>query len=662
MHDGTPFFIINPLYHRYFFHSAVISLAILVILYDRRFSFRISGFEIFFVLYLLINLASIFYSIDKFRSEFKFFNLLFGFIIFILGFNIVQNVKQIATILKILIFSSTLLGLLGIYQGIFGPIKMDIIDFVRDFGHRALGTFENPNFFAGFLTLVIPPACYFSLFGDEKKIRICGAFSVVVLGNALLWTGSRGGLIAIGSTLMLLLLFLHRDRRLQELTKTALIILVTIAMYLIGDAVSAKVAETRFEKGSTAYNLIYPKDSELDKVDSRLDRYKKSLPLIWAHPIFGVGLSTYEHSFIKHYPEHEMSRTKSVAHAHNIFLNIAVEVGLLGFFFFGMMLISLFRQSGFLTSKSRGYGIDSMSMFGLLGIFAFLVHNLFDYTWMPQPFQIAFFLIASLIVKQGMLQGKLEDGVRTPVCHLKGKIPLIGMLLVAAFLLVVSVFRPLYAFHLYDRSVYLYGTGNLSQGLPYAQRAVDTIPEHSVLHANLSKFYLRQWEQDKDVKNYKKAIAEIKKAISLNPTESYFYSLLGEARDRFKDLGGAATAYVKAIELNANHIPLYHKVAVNYMGLKDYEHALMWLKRARTRLQKMGAGAKALPILFENYVRTAIAYDELGQYAKARIYYEKTLKLAASDSIKCDIGPLLERLEYLEKAIKANSKKAAFGK
>lgn len=658
MHEKTPFFIVNPLYHRYFFHSALLSLIILVILYNKSFSFRISGFEIFFMLYLLINLASIFYSIDKFKSEFKFFNLFFGFVVFILGLNIVQNVKQISSMLKILIFSSTLIGLLGIYQGIFGPIKIDGINFLSNFGHRAYGTFENPNFYAGFLVLVIPPACYFFLFGDDKKIRICGAFSIIILGNALLWTGSRGGIIAIGSALMLLLFFLYRDHRLQEIKLIAVIIFLTITVYLSGNAVSSKASETPLDKSSAAYNLIYPNNFELQKVDVRLETYKKTLPMIWDHPVFGVGLSTYRYNFIRYYPGDELLRTNSVAHAHNIFLNIAVEVGLLGLFFFCMMFISFFRQSRFLISKSQKYGINSIGIFGLLGLFAFLVHNLFDYTWTPQACQITFSLIASLIIKQGMLQQKLENSVKAPVYNIKKKIPLTGMLLVVTSLLVLSVIRPLYAFSLYERSVCLYAANNLSVGLSYAQKAVDTIPESPLFHANLSVFYLRQWEQDKVRDKYQKGIAELKEAISLNPAESYFYSLLGEAQERFKDRRGAATAYIEAIKLNPDDIALYRKVALNYMELKEYEHALIWLERDGKQLQKAKQSDKKSFLLFENCLYTAIACDELGQYKMARKYYKKTIRLAASDKIVCDIGPLQERLEYVEKVIKENNKEA----
>ncbi|MBU4012878.1 MAG: O-antigen ligase family protein [Proteobacteria bacterium] len=658
MHGKTQFFIVNQLYHRLFFNFALLSLIIIVTLRNKSLSFRISGFEIFFALYLMINLASIYYSTGKFASEAMFLNLLLGFYVYILVINVVQNVSQLSAIFRALVSSTSLLGLLGIYQGIFGTIKTDGLNLLSNFGHRAQGTFENPNLYAGFLVLVIPLACYFFLFGDDKRTRICGAFSVIILSNALLWTGSRGGIIAIGSALMLLLFFLYRDRRLQEMKLIAVIIFLTITVYLSGDAVSSKVSETPLENGSAAYNLIYPKDSELVNVDRRLETYKKTLPMIWDHPVFGAGLSTYRYNFIKHYPEDELVRTNSVFHAHNIFLNIAAEVGLLGLFFFVMMLISLFRQSALFITGYRRYGIETMSLFGSLGLFAFLVHNLFDYTWTPQACQIAFFLIASLIIKQGMLQQKVEDSVRAPVYNIKKKIPLTGLLLVVIFLLVVSVIRPLYAFRLYERSVYLYAANDLPAGLSYAQKAVDTIPEYPLFHANLSIFYLRQWEQDKAIDKYKKGIAELKEAISLNPAESYFYSLLGEAHERFKDRRGAATAYIEVIKLNPDDIELYHKVAFNYMELKEYEHAIIWLERAGKQLQKAKQSDRKSLLIFENCLRTAIACDESGQYAMARKYYKKTIRLAESEKIICNIGPLRERLEYVEKAIKENNEKA----
>ncbi|MBW1741397.1 MAG: tetratricopeptide repeat protein [Deltaproteobacteria bacterium] len=82
--------------------------------------------------------------------------------------------------------------------------------------------------------------------------------------------------------------------------------------------------------------------------------------------------------------------------------------------------------------------------------------------------------------------------------------------------------------------------------------------------------------------------------------------------------------------------------------------SFIWLNQARKHLQNTGAG-KNLPLVFENSLYTAIVYDELGQYKMARIYYKKSLALAKSDSIRCETGPLQERLAYMEKAIKQQS-------
>lgn len=118
----------------------------------------------------------------------------------------------------------------------------------------------------------------------------------------------------------------------------------------------------------------------------RLKAFDLSLEIVRAHPLTGIGYG--KKTFSKYYPD-----VYEVRHAHNIFVNTAVEVGIIGLIIFISMLVIIAKD--FIKAINRETVFDRRLV--LSGIFAslagFLTLNLFDYMYHGWPGQMFWMLI-----------------------------------------------------------------------------------------------------------------------------------------------------------------------------------------------------------------------------------------------------------------------------
>jgi O-antigen ligase len=105
---------------------------------------------------------------------------------------------------------------------------------------------------------------------------------------------------------------------------------------------------------------------------SRLDLWVDMVPLVPDFPVFGVGLN----AFSTVYPLYQtVGRTEWIGEAHNEYLQVLLDLGLVGALLVGALLVLVFRAAH--RGASRG-GLD-LGVFGaLLGL---AIHNLVDFNW-----------------------------------------------------------------------------------------------------------------------------------------------------------------------------------------------------------------------------------------------------------------------------------------
>jgi O-antigen ligase len=184
----------------------------------------------------------------------------------------------------------------------------------------------------------------------EGNAFIRWAAVVMVLVAGIVASGSRGGVSAFALTALVLPFASGRRRA----TAVAVILLASLGVAWIGlgDIVSA------FEVRGIQ--------------KSRVDLWVDTLPMVPDFPVFGVGLNAFSTA----YPFYQTALANHwVGEAHNEYLQVLLDLGLLGAVLVSTLLFLVFRAAWRHAPRSS----LELGLFGAL--FALAVHNLVDFNW-----------------------------------------------------------------------------------------------------------------------------------------------------------------------------------------------------------------------------------------------------------------------------------------
>jgi O-antigen ligase len=180
---------------------------------------------------------------------------------------------------------------------------------------RIFSTFLLPNSLAGYLVLVLPMVIGLALdrwySGAEPGRRfIPRALLVLPFVLALYFTKSKGGWLALGISAAVFILWSFRDvirRKWKESLSTAAAILIVVAIAQF----SGLLVPLRDYAGSSSVRYGY---------------WRAAAKICSEDPVFGVGLD----NFADYYAIHKAPEDQEAKRAHNDYLQLAAETGLVG--------------------------------------------------------------------------------------------------------------------------------------------------------------------------------------------------------------------------------------------------------------------------------------------------------------------------------------------
>jgi putative inorganic carbon (hco3(-)) transporter len=241
---------------------------------------------------------------------------------------------------------------------------------------RAGGTLGHPNSLALYFDLSLPLA--FSLLFVPKRFSLRFLLLLVVgLGLiGLTVTLSRGGMLAVGLALVIILT-VHLARRYGKIQALIYVLLVSLlaAVIILG---TSNPVRTRFLKND--YGTAY----------GRIPHMLVALNIIRANLWFGVGLNNYCDEAPKYDNTPQQIIASWQAPAHNLYLFITSEIGLVGLAWVFLFVFTVLRalwpalHSPDPLIFATGLGI-------LMGLIAYAIHGQFDYARWPQ-FTILWFM------------------------------------------------------------------------------------------------------------------------------------------------------------------------------------------------------------------------------------------------------------------------------
>lgn len=202
------------------------------------------------------------------------------------------------------------------------------------------GPFANYNHFAGMMELLLPLAFARLLFTrTEAGQRMLGLLAVILMAGALLFSLSRGGMLALGVELTALFALAWRTRpagaqanQQLRLAGLAVFLMAVLALWIGYDALLWRFQSLR--QGAQEYSVV-----------TRLEYWRGAWQMFLDHPLLGVGLGAFP-ALYPHYG-HSSAKLERLEKTHNDYLQVLTDAGLLGgllLLWFGVELIRQLRQ------------------------------------------------------------------------------------------------------------------------------------------------------------------------------------------------------------------------------------------------------------------------------------------------------------------------------
>jgi len=274
-------------------------------------------------------------------------------------------------------------GLLGWYQFLFRVGPEGFVLFGRFM--RAYGTFRQPNPYAGYLGILLPVAVSVLIAywpwrrrqgWSERALWLLAATSAAVVGPAIVMSWSRGAWLGVAAGLAVVLL--GRSRRFAALFVVLAVALAGIFVVAALDRYVPASLTTRLTDFADYFSWgdvsgVKPNSTNWAVIE-RMAHWQAAARMFAAHPWLGVGIGNYEAV----YPVYRLERwSDPLGHAHNYYLNIAAESGVVGL----AAYLVFWLAAGWLALRAtrRQSGLWRGMALGIVGALVHLsVHNLFD--------------------------------------------------------------------------------------------------------------------------------------------------------------------------------------------------------------------------------------------------------------------------------------------
>jgi putative inorganic carbon (HCO3(-)) transporter len=216
----------------------------------------------------------------------------------------------------------------------------------------------NANIMAGALAPIVPVACALMLSGRRRE-RAIGAISFGPIMLILLLLQSRGALLALSTGIAV---YLGLYRRWAFLL-VPLMLLSVAAVYSLNPNLTV-AGFVRSDKSSSVTELVR----------NRPEIWEESGRWIAQSPVVGVGLGAYPVIAERTFPQ-ELKDVTLLSHAHNLFIQIALDTGVVGLVGFLAILMVAIR-SLWLAYRSR---VERHLAIGMLAAFVIiLTHGMVD--------------------------------------------------------------------------------------------------------------------------------------------------------------------------------------------------------------------------------------------------------------------------------------------
>lgn len=482
---------------------------------------EIRGFVLPLVIFFVLAIFYTFHSIDFVVSRDFLFFLISYIMIFFLVVQISSR-KEARWIILAIVILGILTSLYGLYQycwafkGLIGKIKAtdaspaSIAPFTAEIvgrlqGGRIFSTFLLPSHFAAFLGVTIPVSTAFVL-TNKGWLRYPAGLAAAVQLFALYLTKSFSGwlslILAAGCFAIIYLGYLKR-------VKARYMISIIGGLILVLALIFAGLSLTRADNPLASIRN--------NPLVLRTLNWGTTIEMIRDNPWVGKGLDTF--GLI--YPSYQNAGVNIVHHAHNTYLQLGVEMGIIGTAVFLWFVcwwfwrtVRIFKET---KDKEMKVLVGSLMIAGM----AFFIHHAFDFEFYMPSVTLAGFAVLALAIGVQKKDKVYKIAFKKSRRSLFTAVGFIVVLIVSLLLLI-----PFYG------QMHFQKAQNLFKTVPYSadwteeaaaefKKAISLDPDNSEYHYQYGMLLIQTRARQQE------GIAEVREAIRLSPWRHYYYFDLG---------------------------------------------------------------------------------------------------------------------------------------
>lgn len=297
--------------------------------------------------------------------------------------NVIRTKKQWMALVKIFVVSGFVVALYGVLQNFIGVNSTESWldeEMFQDIKVRVYSFFNNPNVLGEFLVITIPLTVAIIWGKIRHTHKTFYGLSFLSMVACMIFTWSRGAWL--GMFLALALFFVIMEKRWVFFGMLALLLMPVILVLSGNSAILERILSVgNTSDTSTAY---------------RVSIWVASFNMIKDFCVSGIGIGSEAFKVV--YPKYALSGADFALHAHNLYLQVWVEMGLVGIISLLSVVLTFIRQ----TFSEKVISVRKKDNYAKLviaigaGFLGFMFQGLTDYVWYNYKMLMIFWTFIAL--------------------------------------------------------------------------------------------------------------------------------------------------------------------------------------------------------------------------------------------------------------------------
>lgn len=481
-------------------------------------------------------------------------------------------------------------GVLSAFYG-FGQ-KTDIDFFVGSGGRaRIFGTLGNPALFAGYqlFTVFLSLMAFLNPQNSQNRKKFY-LFAFLITSIAVLITAVRGSVLgyAVGLFVFAFLWIRHNKSRAGKLVFNTL-----IGLAVFWAVFSVVFGGSTFVKKSGYLSRMTDLSITSVTVQTRFWAWQAGLQGWIENPktiLFGWGPENFNIPFSRHFNPRFFVGSGSETlfdRAHNMFVEILVTMGIIGFAAYINTFVALFY---FLRRFLRNSDLAIYGVSLIPTIIAYIIHNSFIFDTSSNF--IVFFTIVGFVSYLGSAKKEILISKPTSAKKTLANSVAMGMIILVAILIYKTNILPTKANYATTRAIVRGWASDFNGALSKFKEALAyDVPGKYEYRHRFAQYLIGAGgpsvKEEKVQDAYELALKEIDKNIKENPVDNlpYLYGsrlniMLGKDNPESLYNDRALSYSKKALELSPTFIRTYYEIAQVYLSKKDYPKAIEFFQKA----------------------------------------------------------------------------------